>query len=145
VVPGGLIGYWPSRSVTFLDNHDTEYRRDEEHRRQHDDTRHFPGQAVVLGYAYLCTHPGIPCAFWPHYFDWGDYTRQRIDRLVEVRKSTGLHARSVVDIKEARTGLYAAITDGKVAVKLGSRPWSPGAGWQLALDGDKFAVWTRAR
>ncbi|HEY7156103.1 MAG TPA: alpha-amylase family glycosyl hydrolase, partial [Gemmataceae bacterium] len=30
-VPGGLLGFWPSRSVTFLDNHDTEYRRDYEH------------------------------------------------------------------------------------------------------------------
>jgi alpha-amylase len=143
VVPGGLIGFWPSRSVTFLDNHDTEYRRDEEHRRQHDNTRHFPGKAVVMGYAYLCTHPGIPCIFWAHYFDWGDYARQRIDRLIEVRKRAGIHARSVVDIKEARKGLYAAVTDGKVAVKLGSRPWSPGAGWQLALDGENFAVWQR--
>ncbi len=30
VVPGGLIGFWPSRSVTFLDNHDTEYCREGE-------------------------------------------------------------------------------------------------------------------
>ena len=27
--------------------------------------------------------------------------------------------------------------------KLGRREWSPGAGWRLAVDGDRFAVWVR--
>jgi alpha-amylase len=142
-VPGGLLGYWPSRSVTFLDNHDTEYRRDDEHRHHHDGTRHFPGNLVEMGYAYLLTHSGIPCVFWSHYFDWGHCTRQRIDHLIRIRKGAGIHARSVVDIKEARRGLYAALIDNKLAVKLGSRHWSPGAGWHLALHGEQFAVWTR--
>jgi alpha-amylase len=141
VVPGGLIGFWASRAVTFLDNHDTEYRRDYEHGCHNDGTRHFPGQAVEMGYAYTLTHPGVPCVFWQHYFDWGGQTRQRIDRLIRVRKVTGIHARSWVDIKEARKGLYAAVIDGRAAVKLGSQHWSPGWGWQLACDGDKFAVW----
>jgi alpha-amylase len=144
-VPGGLIGYWPRRSVTFLDNHDTEYRRDEDHRGANNGTRHFPGKAVDLGYAYTLTHPGIPCVFWSHYFDWGEGTRRHIDKLLRVRKGAGLHARSVVDIKEARRGLYAAVIDGRAALKLGTRDWSPGGGWHLALDGDKFAVWTRGR
>jgi alpha-amylase len=142
-VPGGLLGFWPSRSVTFIDNHDTEYRRDGEHQEHYDGTRHFPEKTVDMGYAYLFTHPGIPCVFWSHYFDWGTTTQQRIDRLIKVRRRAGLHARSSVDIKEAQKGLYAAIIDGKVAVKLGSRGWSPGGGWQLACDGEKFAVWTR--
>ncbi len=30
-----------------------------------------------------------------------------------------------------------------LAVKIGSRAWSPGHGWQIAAYGDKFAVWTR--
>jgi alpha-amylase len=97
-----------------------------------------------MGYAYLLTHPGVPCVYWSHYFDWDDYTRQRIERLMQTRKSTGIHARSRVDIREARRGLYAANIDGEVAVKLGPHPWSPGAGWQLALDGERFAVWTRS-
>jgi alpha-amylase len=143
VVPGGLVGFWPSRSVTFLDNHDTEYRRDAEHARHNDSTRHFPGSTVETGYAYLLTHPGIPCVFWSHYFDWGNSVRQRIERLIKIRKATGIHSRSGVDIKEARQGLYAAIIDGRVAVKLGSRAWSPGWGWDLAADGERFAVWAR--
>ena len=64
--------------------------------------------------------------------------------LMKIRKTTGLHARSRVDIHEARRGLYAANIDGQVAVKLGPHSWSPGAGWKLALDGERFAVWTRS-
>lgn len=142
VLPGGLMGYWPSHSVTFVDNHDTEHRREDEHRRSNDGIHHFPGQTVAMAYAYLLTHPGVPCVYWPHYFDWDDYTRQRIERLLQVRRRHGIHSRSRVEIYEARPGLYASRIDGQVAIKLGSQPWSPGVGWQLALDGDKFAVWT---
>jgi alpha-amylase len=140
-VPGGLIGFWPSRAVTFLDNHDTEYRREKEHIANHDSTRHFYGTAVERGYAYLLTHPGIPCVFWSHFFDWGASTRRKLERLIRLRKALGLHATSHVDIRVACKGLYAAVVDGKVAVKLGSREWSPGHGWRVVLDGDRFAVW----
>jgi alpha-amylase len=145
VIPGGLIGYWPARAVTFLDNHDTEYRREQEHNHRGDGIRHFPGKTVAMGYSYLLTHPGVPCVFWPHYFDWDDYTRKRIDRLVHFRKAVGLHAQSPIEIVEAKRGLYAAFIGRKVAMKLGSQGWSPGGGWQVVVDGDKFAVWERKR
>jgi alpha-amylase len=143
VIPGGLIGYWPSRTVTFLDNHDTEHHREEEHRRDNFDIYCFPDKTVVMGYAYILTHPGVPCVFWQHYFDWNDYTRERIERLIRIRKHYGIHAASSVAIREARPGLYAATIDGRIAVKLGSHSWCPGHGWQLAVDGDEFAVWSR--
>lgn len=143
LVPGGLLGFWPSRSVTFLDNHDTEYRRDYEHSCHNDGTRHFPGETVSMGYAYILTHPGTPCVFWQHFFDWGQPTRQCLECLLHLRKHCDLNSRSHADIKEAGRGLYAAVIDGKVAIKLGRRSWSPGGGWRLAVDGDRFAVWSR--
>jgi len=143
VTPAGLIGFWPSRAVTFLENHDTEYRRDEEHQRCNDDTRHFPGKAVQMGYAYILTHPGNPCVFWAHLFDWGRETRERIEALIALRKRLDIHAQSAVQIREARKGLYAAVVDDKLAVKLGSQDWNPGHGWTLAVSGEKFAVWKR--
>ncbi len=142
---GGLLGLRPASAVTFLDNHDTEYRREFDHEYGNYGTRHFSGEQVDLGYAYLLTHPGVPCVFWSHYFDWGCGTRHRLDRLIRLRRLAGLHARSAVAIREATWGLYAAVVDGRVAVKLGHRPWSPGAGWQLAVDGERFAVWMRIR
>jgi alpha-amylase len=143
VVPGGLIGFWPSRAVTFLDNHDTEYRREREHQANYDSTRHFDGPKVEMGYAYILTHSGIPCVFWAHYFDWSAHTRRIIDHLLRVRRFAGIHADSYVDIKVANRGTYAAVIDGQVAMKIGTRDWSPGHGWHLGVHGDKFAVWTR--
>jgi alpha-amylase len=142
-VPGGLIGYWPARAVTFVDNHDTEPCRDEEHMHKNENIRHFPGRVVPMAYSYILLHPGTPCVFWPHFFDWGQPIRTMIERLVAVRKSAGIHARSAVDIREARSGLYAAVIDGKVAVKLGTKSWSPGGDWKLLLDGERCAVWGR--
>jgi alpha-amylase len=98
-----------------------------------------------MGYAYTMTHPGVPCVFWSHFFDWGETTRRRLEQLIRIRKGTGIHSRSHVDIKEARKGLYAAIIDGRTAVKLGTRDWYPGHGWHLALDGERFAVWVRSK
>jgi len=36
----------------------------------------FPSKHVMLGYAYILTHPGIPCLFWEHSFGawwWGQH------------------------------------------------------------------------
>lgn len=53
--PPGLVGIWPEAAVTFVDNHDTGSTQ-----------RHWPwpSEHVMLGYAYILTHPGIPCVFW---------------------------------------------------------------------------------
>lgn len=140
---GGLLGYWPSRAVTFLDNHDTEYRREAPGSQHDEGTRHFPGAKVPQGYAYLLTHPGVPCVFWSHYFEWEPRLREVIRRLLQLRREAGLHAESQLDIREAANGLYAAYIDGRVAVKIGTRGWGPGGGWHLVADGERFAVWRR--
>jgi alpha-amylase len=140
---GGLIGYWPGRAVTFIDNHDTEYRREREHQANYDSTRHFPGPKVDMGYAYTLTHPGTPCVFWPHFFDFGARTREKIEQLIGVRRDFGIRCESGLEIREADRGLYAAVIDGRVAMKLGSRDWTPGHGWNITVWGDRFAVWTR--
>jgi alpha-amylase len=143
IVPGGLIGFWPKQAVTFVDNHDTEYRREREHQANYDSTRHFADTRVEMAYAYILMHPGTPCVFWSHFFDWGTPTRRAIDRLIRVRKTLGIHADSYVDIRVAAKGVYAACIDGKAIVKLGTRDWSPGHGWHIAAFGANFAVWTR--
>jgi len=134
--PTGAIGWWPSMCVTFLDDHDTAA----------DGTTDQPfgdGDQVLEGYAYIMTHPGIPCVFWTHYFDWGSAIQQTIRQLISIRKTTGLNSSSVVNIVAADDQQkYAAIIDGKVALKLGPAPWDPGAGWNVATSGNDFAVWT---
>jgi len=134
--PTGAIGWWPSMCVTFLDDHDTAA----------DGTTDQPfgdGDQVLQGYAYIMTHPGVPCVFWTHYFDWGPAIQQTIRQLISIRKTAGLNSSSVVNIVAADDQQkYAAIIDGKVALKLGPAPWDPGAGWSVASSGNDFAVWT---
>ena len=64
---------WKQRAVTFLENHDTGYRTDEDGNPQkdHETDSFLNGWEVEQGYAYILTHPGVPCVYWKHYFDWG--------------------------------------------------------------------------
>jgi alpha-amylase len=48
----GVIGWWPAKAVTFVDNHDTGSTQD---------MWPFPSDKVMQGYAYILTHPGNPC------------------------------------------------------------------------------------
>ena len=130
---GGLIGWSPSKAVTFLDNHDTGSSQN---------LWPFPGAKVMQGYAYILTHPGIPMVFWDHYYDWG--LKTAIDALIKVRKDNGLHCGSTLSIQAAQNNLYAAIIDGKVAMKIGSGNWSPpGTGWTIRASGTDYAVWDK--
>jgi alpha-amylase len=131
--PPGVIGWWPAKSVTFLDNHDTGSTQ-----------AHwpFPGNKVMIGYAYILTHPGIPMVFWDHFYDWG--LKEQIKTLINIRKDNGLTSTSPLVIQQATSNLYAAIIDNKVAVKLGPGNWSPsGTGWVLKASGTDYAVWDK--
>ncbi len=129
----GLIGWWPSRAVTFIDNHDTGSSQN---------YWPFPGNKVMEGYCYILTHPGTPTVFWDHLFDWGLY--DQIKDLVWIRKRNGLTDESSVNIIQATNNVYAAILDDKVAMKIGPGSWSPpGNGWNLKASGSNYAVWDR--
>ncbi|HBC73874.1 MAG TPA: alpha-amylase [Candidatus Wallbacteria bacterium] len=128
----GLIGWWPDRAVTFIDNHDTGSKQ------QH---WPFPNDKVMIGYAYILTHPGIPCVFWEHYYDWN--LKEPIKKLMAVRKSCGITSASKLQIVKAEVNLYVAVIDSKVAVKLGPGNWSPGEGFKLLASGSDYAVWQK--
>ena len=143
--PSGLIGWWPAKAVTFIENHDTSPR-----------DPNFIASAsteykiqMMMSYAYLLTHPGTPCVFWPHYFDWGDGYKNQINKMVQIRKNAGISSTSRIGIMEATGGLYAAVIDGdrqRVVVKLGKNwGWQPGGNWTLAASGERYAIWTQNR
>jgi len=136
--PSGVLGWWPANAVTFIDNHDTGPSPSGSVQGR---SWPFPSDKVAAGYAYILTHPGIPCVYWPHFFDWG--LKDGIAALIKIRRAAGITASSAVSIARAEQGLYAAFVDGKVAVKLGDKPWNPGAGWRPAASGGGYAVWTK--
>ena len=43
----------------------------------------FPQGKEETGYAYILSHPGIPCILWEHYFD--DGKKEVIDKLIALR------------------------------------------------------------
>lgn len=131
--PMGLINWFPHRAITFVDNHDTGSTQ------QH---WPIPGPKVLQMYAYILTHPGIPCVFWEHYFDWGAHHSDQIGKMIQLRKNRKIHSTSYVDIVGSTKSLYAAYIDGDIAIKLGTQEWSPeGEGWKLLINGSEFAIW----
>ena len=77
--PPGVVGLWPSRAVTFIENHDTGSTQG--HWR-------FPEGFETQGYVYILTHPGTPTVFWDHLFEWHDKSLgDTIVRLMEIRRA----------------------------------------------------------
>ncbi|KAK9843998.1 hypothetical protein WJX81_001575 [Elliptochloris bilobata] len=136
--PSGLLGMWPSRAITFIENHDTGST-----------LNHwpFPWNHLHEGYAYILTHPGTPTIFYDHFF--ADGLGDSIRELVKIRTRAGLHCRSKVMVQKSAAALYAATIDNKLAMKVGAADWSPLDGnvqvgqkdWKLASSGPQFAVW----
>lgn len=137
----GQYGY-ADKAVTFIDNHDTFVK---------------PGSFVtsaniMKGYAYILTHPGIPCVFFPHYFG-GNYSKDgitvnyaanqlAIDKIMSIRKRNGINAYSSVVVSNSGA-FYSATIDNKVVVKIGPGMWNPGFGWALITWGTDYAIWER--
>jgi len=136
--PAGGIGWWPQKMVTFVDNHDTGPSASCSSGQNHWPV---PCTTIMQGYAYVLTHPGIPSVYYPHVYDWS--LRSAIKTLIDIRKGQALTSTSVVAIQRAENGLYAAIIDSKVAMKIGSTDWDPGSGWSVRASGDQYSVWTK--
>jgi len=152
--PPGVLGWWPSRAVTFIEaraaageaaaraltppapqNHDT--GSSQGHWR-------FPAGKEMQGYCYILTHPGTPCIFWDHAFEW---RLQGLRGLVELRKRSGVHCRSQVCILLAEREAYVAKIDDALLVRLGPKPWEPtgeeAKRWQRAEHGQDWCTWQR--
>jgi alpha-amylase len=135
--PPGMIGYWPAKAVTFIDNHDTGSTQGH---------WAFPSEHVMQGYAYILTHPGIPCIFYDHFYDWG--FKDEIKALIKLRHRNDIKADSKIHIVTAENDLYLAVIDEKVVVKLGFRhdigdlAPSPEE-YDMAACGKNYCVWEK--
>uniref|UniRef100_M8AZ68 alpha-amylase n=1 Tax=Aegilops tauschii TaxID=37682 RepID=M8AZ68_AEGTA len=131
----GVMGWWPAKAVTFVDNHDTGSTQA---------MWPFPSDKVMQGYAYILTHPGIPCIFYDHFFTWG--FKDQIAALVAIRKRNGITATSALKILMHEGDAYVAEIDSKVLVKIGSR-YDVGAvipaGFVTSAHGNDYAVWEK--
>lgn len=130
--PPGVLGWWPSRAVTFIENHDTGSTQG--HWR-------FPSGKEMQGYAYILTHPGTPAVFFDHIFS---HYQQEISRLISLRHQKKIHCRSTVSITKAERDVYVAEIDEKIVVKIGPGYYEPSSSlkkWILAAEGKDYKVW----
>ncbi|KAJ7953759.1 Alpha-amylase [Quillaja saponaria] len=130
--PPGVVGWWPSRALTFIENHDTGSTQG--HWR-------FPSGKEMQGYAYILTHPGTPSVFYDHIFS---HYQSEIGELICLRNRNKINCRSTVKITKAERDVYAAIVDEKVAVKIGPGQFEPpteSQTWSLSLQGKDYKIW----
>ncbi len=147
---------WKNRAVTFVENHDTGYRTNEDGSPQPDhkfDSFQNNWQ-VEQAYAQILTHPGIPCVYWKHYFEWGQDLQNKIRALINARKVAGVHAGSALFLQDnARAaGVYAARVDGRngeLYVRIGGndQQWEPSrsgySGYREYAQGAGWKVWVK--
>lgn len=137
----GLLGRRPGEAVTFLENHDTGFPQ------RNVDSFSKEGAALMQGYAFVLTHPGIPCVYWKHYFDW--QWGPSIAALVKARKYAGVNSRSFVAARMEQGSYVAEIGDkdtpsSTLVVKIGPAFWQPDVSqFELETSGKDYAVWVR--
>jgi alpha-amylase len=95
-----------------------------------------------MGYAYILTHPGVPCVY---YSDWQTTSvRAAIKTLIAARRQAAITSTSTVYIDQYKSGLYAAYVNSRLAIKLGTSSWSPSdTTYKLYTSGNNYAVWVK--
>lgn len=144
---------WKNRAVTFLENHDTGYRTEPDGtpEKDHKFDSFSNSWEVEQAYAYILTHPGVPCVYWKHYFDWSSDLRNKINALINARKVAGVKSGTKLNTQQnaLARGVYAAMLEGangQLYIRVGGSDadWQPhfsdyhdcreyanGAGWKV--------------
>lgn len=131
-------------AVTFIDNHDTFHRSDNQSGEFLGYNTNLNGKKpqILEANAYLLMMPGVPCVFWPHWYTF----KSDINKLIAIRKRMGIHSESEVTDEVAGTNKYSATITGhhgKVILRMGSaRDMSEPAGYEHAYIGDNFDIYT---
>ena len=95
-------------AVTFVENHDTEWRSNGE---KNDPLL----KDTLAANAYLLAMPGTPCVFMKH---WMAYPAD-IKSMIAVRKACGIHNQSTYTNYQSAAAIYTNIIDEKLRVSVG--------------------------
>lgn len=121
---------WRQYAVTFVENHDMEYRSSSE---QQDPIR----RDTLAANAYLLAMPGTPCVFFTH---WQEY-KDEIGAMISARKVAGITNMSDYEVKVATSAYYAVNVNKTLYAAVGrlDKMENPGADWQKVLSGYHYA------
>lgn len=121
---------WRQYAVTFVENHDMEYRSSSE---QQDPIR----RDTLAANAYLLAMPGTPCVFFTHWLEYKD----EIGAMISARKAAGITNMSDYEGKVATSAYYAVNVNKTLYAAVGrlDKMENPGADWQKVLSGYHYA------
>lgn len=121
---------WRQYAVTFVENHDMEYRSSSE---QQDPIR----RDTLAANAYLLAMPGTPCVFFTHWLEYKD----EIGAMISARKAAGITNMSDYEVKVATSAYYAVNVNKTLYAAVGrlDKMVNPGADWQKVLSGYHYA------
>ena len=128
-------GAFRQYAVTFVENHDTEYRSASA---QQDPIR----KDTLAANAYLLSQPGTPCVFLKH---WKAY-KHEIARMIQARQVAGIQNTSQTTLFRNTTAFYAVTTQGSkgnLIVWLGDQSEAASAisGYTQILSGPHYSYW----
>lgn len=117
---------WRQYAVTFVENHDMEYRSSNE---QQDPIR----RDTLAANAYLLAMPGTPCVFFTHWLEYKD----EIGAMISARKAAGITNMSDYEVKVSTSAYYAVNVNKTLYAAVGrlDKMVNPGADWQKVLSG----------
>lgn len=115
-------------AVTFVENHDTEKRADNENDPLRKDT--------LAANAYILAMPGTPCVFYKHWID----CKQDLKNMILLRNRAGINNESKYNSEESTSARFVFTTTGengklRVAVGKTANSYEPGNGYALAAEG----------
>lgn len=131
-------GSYRQYAVTFVENHDTEYRSATA---QQDPLK----KDTLAANAYLLAMPGTPCVFLKH---WMTYPQQ-IANMATVRKAVGITNISTYTEVVSNQGYYAVQVDGSSSKKLlcvvGTKAadYTPDTAWKKVISGYHYAYYVQ--
>ena len=131
-------GSYRRYAVTFVENHDTEYRSASA---PQDPLK----KDTLAANAYMLAMPGTPCVFQKH---WLAY-KQEIANMVAVRKAVGIHSMSVPTKKAANQNYYAVEVEGSDGKKLlcvvgkNAATYTPEGDWKKTVSGYHYVYYVQ--
>ena len=129
--------YYRQYAVTFVENHDTEYRSASA---QQDPI----SKDTLAANAYMMAMPGTPCVFLKH---WIDY-KQEISTMVAIRKAIGITNMSAT-LSMGNTQDYYAVrtvgSNGKLLTVVGTtaNSYTPNGNWTKVFSGHHFVYYVQ--
>lgn len=131
-------GKYRRYAITFVENHDTEYRSSTS---QQDPLR----KDTLAANAYLLAMPGTPCVFLKH---WKAY-KQEIANMVTVRKAVGITNMSQPTTVVSNLNYYAVEVSGSGNKKLlcvvgtTAGSYTPNGDWKKVISGYHYAYYVQ--